>query len=130
MPTQAYFARYPPFPPSIPCAELPRISFSKLFSHNEAESNSLFEACQDQGFFLLDLDTCERGRRFLEKAEKMFDLIDNLYDLEVEELMEYGYKPPGMTFGYASFQHPKQMGEPRPATSKPHIPPLSVSSLS
>ncbi|TEY29576.1 hypothetical protein BOTCAL_0938g00020 [Botryotinia calthae] len=100
MPTPAYFSKYPPFPSNIPVAKLPVVSFSKLLSNDEDESNSVFEASRAMGFFLLDLSGCSAGEEFLKNAESMFDLNEKVNALSQEELMKYAYKPPTSLFGY------------------------------
>jgi hypothetical protein len=103
MPTQTYFNKYPAFPSDVPTAQLPRLSLSKLLnhdlSHGKAESDALFKACRTMGFFLLDFTGCPEGESFLEKAETMFDLNQEVNDMEVDELMKYPYQPPNSLFG-------------------------------
>jgi hypothetical protein len=99
MPTQAYFDQCPPFPSDIEVAKLQPISYSKLLDGDEIESKAMFQACRESGFFLLDFRHSPIGEDFLSKAASMFDLNSKIHTLEVDELMEYAYKPPHSLFG-------------------------------
>lgn len=96
MPTQAYFGKYPPFPSDVPVAKLPRLTFAKLLGDEKDESDALFEACRAMGFFLLDFEGCPEGETFLEKAEAMFTLNQEVNTMDVKELMEYSYQLPSL----------------------------------
>jgi non-haem dioxygenase in morphine synthesis N-terminal len=100
MPTKNYFDKLPPFPDDIPVAKLQRISYANLLAQDEIESASLFDACRTSGFFLLDFNTCPEGQQFLEKAERMFELTEEVNALPEEELMKFAYKPPHSLFGF------------------------------
>ncbi|KAI2616270.1 putative oxidoreductase [Hypoxylon sp. NC1633] len=100
MPTQAYFDQYPSFPDDVHTAELQRVSFAKLLSHDAAEAKALFEACRAWGFIALDLEGCEEGQSFIQMAADMFELDKEVNSMDVEELMKYAYKPPYSLFGY------------------------------
>lgn len=99
MPTQKYFNKYPPFPSDILTTQLPRLSLSKLLNNDEAESDALFKACRSMGFFLLDFQGCAEGETFLKRAEKMFDLNEEVNAIDVDELMKHAYQPPHSLFG-------------------------------
>lgn len=99
MPTQKYFNKYPPFPSDVLTAQLPRLSLSKLLDNDGAESDALFKACRSMGFFLLDFQGCTEGETFLKKAEKMFDLNEEVNAMDVDELMKHAYQPPHSLFG-------------------------------
>lgn len=102
MPTSKFFSRYPEFPSDVPVANIPTISFQRLQEvDNEHESESLFRACQEHGFFLLDLRESENGERLLEDAEMMLDLGATTLNLRKELLERYAYNPPRDLFGYS-----------------------------
>jgi hypothetical protein len=99
MPTQNYFNKYPAFPSDVPTAQLPRLSLSKLLDYDNAESDALFKACRSMGFFLLDFQGCTEGEMFLQRAERMFDLNEEVNALDVDKLMKHAYQPPHSLFG-------------------------------
>jgi hypothetical protein len=100
MPTERYFNKFPPFPSDVPVAKLPRLSYAKLLARDEAESVALFNASRGSGFFLVDFNTCPEGQKFLEHAERMFEINEQVNALEQDELMKYAYRPPHHLFGY------------------------------
>lgn len=100
MPTQAYFDQYPSFPDDVQTADLQRVSFAKLLSHDAAEAKILFEACRAWGFIVLDFEGCEEGQSFLQMAADMFEIDKEVNSMDAEELMKYAYKPPHSLFGY------------------------------
>ena len=100
MPTVKYFNRYPPFPNNVPVADLPRVSLGKLIANDDAESEQLFRACRETGFFLVDLRHSCEGETMLKDAELAFDLNEKIYEIDQGELMKHAFKPPGSLFGY------------------------------
>ncbi|KAF2787411.1 putative oxidoreductase [Melanomma pulvis-pyrius CBS 109.77] len=100
MPTPAYFARAPPFPPFIPTATLPTLSLAQLQSNNASESTSLYAACISHGFFLLDLRGVSSGEALLRSAELMFDLMATTFGLDQSILEQYPIQPPASLLGY------------------------------
>jgi hypothetical protein len=100
MPTQAYFEKCPPFPEDLAVAELPIISFAELEENDKAQSNAIFESSRALGFFLLNFNGSIEGEKFLRKAEKMFEINEEVNGVDQDELMKYAYKPPSNLFGY------------------------------
>ncbi|KAJ5631796.1 oxidoreductase 2OG-Fe(II) oxygenase family [Penicillium longicatenatum] len=100
MPTIKYFNRCPPFPSEVPTVPLPKVSLEELQNGSEKEGQLLFQACQEWGFFLLNLERTSEGSELLENAEKMFDLTNETYNLDQSVLDSYAYKPPHDLTGY------------------------------
>lgn len=100
MPTQESFKQCPPFPSNVPTAEIPAISYKELKNHSSNDSKKLFEACREQGFFLLDLRGSEDGERLLHDAEVMFNLSIALFEIEHKELLKYQCNLPKDITGY------------------------------
>ena len=96
------FPDLPPFPKDIPTAPLYRLSLSKVRS-DASESERLFSACRDLGFFYLDLRQSEQGEILLKEAEELFKMAPKLYDLGRDELQKYDYKSQGSYMGYKGF---------------------------
>jgi hypothetical protein len=91
-----------PFPDDIPTAPLLRLSLTKL-RNDPAESDRLFSASKDLGFFYLDLTGDSEGEALLQEADQFFALGPKLYDLGREELQKYDYKSQGSYMGYKGF---------------------------
>lgn len=101
MPTAKYFSIIPEFPSNVSVADIPTVSFESLKKGIEQDSENLFEASREYGFFLLDLRNSEEGERLLKDAEKMFDLIAATFDLGPEVLeQKYPSNPPKSLLGY------------------------------
>ena len=100
MPTKKYFSTCPAFPDDVPTAQLPSISLAKLASQDEDESRQLFHACTALGFFLLDFQGTPEGEAFVEEAEKIFELNEEVHALDYEEKMKHPFKPPDDFFGH------------------------------
>jgi hypothetical protein len=98
MPTQgpSLLRQISPITQRRPVAKLPRLSFAKLLRGEKDESDALFEACRATGFFMLDFEGCPKGETFLEKAEDMFDLNQEVNNVDIKGLMEYSCQLPSL----------------------------------
>jgi isopenicillin N synthase-like dioxygenase len=96
------FPNLPPFPLDIPTAPLHRLSLAALRS-DPAESERLFQASKDLGFFYLDLRDDAEGEVILKEAGQFFELAPEFYGLGREELSKYDYKSRGSYMGYKGF---------------------------
>jgi hypothetical protein len=96
------FPSLPPFPSTIPTAPLHRLSLSKL-RQEPSESDRLFAASKNLGFFYLDLQADKDGEELLAQADKLFELGPKLYELGREELQNYDYKSQGSYMGYKGY---------------------------
>lgn len=101
MPTSQRFSRFPAFPDDLPIAEIPAIQLNSLLQNNEYESENLFEATREHGFFLLDLRGSTIGDNLLEDADRIFDITEATLSLDKTELDQYAYNPPKSLFGCA-----------------------------
>lgn len=106
------FPSIPPFPSDVPTVPLLRLSLRKLLRSDRDETARLWDACTTLGFFYLDLrdatgdvntEAPVNGGRFLEDADKLFDVADEFYALPVEEKEKYDFKDRGSYFGYKGF---------------------------
>jgi hypothetical protein len=93
------FPNLPPFPSDVPTAPLLRLSLSKLRS-DSGESDRLFLASKELGFFYLDLRGDSEGEKLLAQADDVFALAPTFYDLGREELQKFDYKAQGSYMGY------------------------------
>ena len=100
MPTKEYFEKYPPFPSDVPVVDLKCLSFTKLLANDASESEKLFQASQETGFFLIDLKGSEKGEAMLKHAKTAFDFNEQIHQIEKDEMAKYAFKPPTNLFGY------------------------------
>ena len=99
MPRVSHFNQHPSFPEDAVVADLPRLSLTKLCENDALESEQLFRACRETGFFLLDLTGSKAGEDMLDDAEKGFDLSRGIFGLESEELEKFPFKSKESLFG-------------------------------
>ena len=114
------FDDLPPFPGNVPTAPLLRLNLNRLLQGNSQETEKLWTACRDIGFFYLDLrdgqtrksDSFQKeeddeavtsqidGDGLLEDAAQLFALGEKLFMLSTEEKQQYDFKDRGSYFGY------------------------------
>lgn len=94
------FEGMPPFPKDVQTAPLLRLSLEKLLCHDEAELKKLCNACEEIGFFYLDLRGSHNGNNILEDADRLFAIEQELFDLSLEEKQKYDFSKEGSYFGY------------------------------
>lgn len=84
---------YSPFSSDVPTAHQSKVSLRKLLLADKAESAALYEFCKTSGFFLLDSTATPQGEEIYQNVLKAFDMAKALFELSVEERMEYATKP-------------------------------------
>ncbi|KIV93744.1 hypothetical protein PV10_04937 [Exophiala mesophila] len=95
------FENAPPFPDDVPTAPLLRLSLAKLLDRDADEVNRFVRACEDLGFFYLDLSG--PGDSLLADADALFDVGARLYDLPLEEKKKYDFMHKKSYFGYKGY---------------------------
>jgi isopenicillin N synthase-like dioxygenase len=100
MADQDNFQDLPPFPEDIPTAPLLRLSLEKLLAHDEVEIRRFCDACEDIGFFYLDLRGTETGHSMLTDCDQLFRVGEALFDLTLEEKKTYDFSKQNSYFGY------------------------------
>jgi isopenicillin N synthase-like dioxygenase len=88
----------PPFPDDVPTAPLLRISLEKLLRRDTTELEHFVRACEDLGFFYLDLTG--PGDALLADADKLFGVGEELFDLPLDEKNKYDFSSQKSYFGY------------------------------
>ena len=94
MPTLDLINSQPPFPEDIPTCDLARLSYARLLAYDPAESDKLFQACKETGFFLLDLQNNIDGESLLKDAEDVLQVDRDFSRLDEQEKSRYASKPP------------------------------------
>ncbi|CAG5185646.1 uncharacterized protein ALTATR162_LOCUS11361 [Alternaria atra] len=121
-PQRESFPDLPTFPDNVPTAPLLRISLQKLLEHDDEEQNRCWQACCELGFFYLDVRTSDTrvddnnnnnsnashssivdGNALLEDVDKLFNVMQDFYDLDVTEKFKYDFKDQGSYFGYKGY---------------------------
>ncbi len=88
----------PPFPDNVPQAPLLRLSLHKLLNRDTTEVDRFNRACEDLGFFYLDLQG--DGDSLLRDANELFDVNKAFCDLPLEEKVKYDFSAKKSYFGY------------------------------
>jgi hypothetical protein len=88
----------PPFPDDVTTAPLLRLSLHKLLKRDKAEVERFNRACEDLGFFYLDLEG--DGDSLLTDANELFNVAEALCDLPFEEKEKYDFSSKNSYFGY------------------------------
>lgn len=96
---QEYFDNFPPFPDDVPVIDLPCLSFDKLQKQDINESATLFDACQNMGFFLVDFRGNENGEEFLKKTTDMFRVGEQVNAMDTNYLDQFAWQAPGSLTG-------------------------------
>lgn len=93
MASQKLFEAIPAFPDDIPTATMSTISLARLNSGDETAVRSLLAACQELGFFLLDLSEDKSGKELIEDIDQLFLVGKEIMDLpgEVKERYRNDY---------------------------------------
>ena len=81
--------QYPAFPDNLPILPLARLSYAKLLSNDAVESEKLFQAAKDQGFFLPDLSDTPDGETTLRDVEATFGIGKSFFELGLEEKKKF-----------------------------------------
>jgi isopenicillin N synthase-like dioxygenase len=94
------FAGLPPFSEDVPTAPLLRLSLKKLAERDKGEIQRLNAACEDLGFFYLDLQEASLVPDILHDVDELFQLGSRLFELPLEEKQKYDLSSQNSYFGY------------------------------
>lgn len=92
------FKDLPSFPTDVPTAPLLRLSLAKLLAKDPTEVERCVRACEDVGFFYLDLRGA--GDDILRDADELFGVNAELFELPLEEKKKYDFMHKNSYFGY------------------------------
>lgn len=99
--TNHYELNLPPFPDDVPTAPLLQLSLHKLLQRDPSELQRFVRACEDLGFFYLDLSSdAGLGRSILSDADALFGVGEELLGLPLEEKQQYDFSGQKSYFGY------------------------------
>lgn len=75
----------------VAVAELQTIDFSRLLCQEPAEVQKLFQLCQTEGFFYLDLQGLDSSR-ILEDLQSLLAVMERFFDSPLEQKNERGFE--------------------------------------
>lgn len=93
------FKDMPSFPDDIPTASMSTISLASLKSEDDAAARNLLAACQELGFFLLDLNGDKLGDKLIEDIDQLFLIGKHIMDLPLAVKEQYPHDPPRSFLG-------------------------------
>jgi isopenicillin N synthase-like dioxygenase len=96
------FQAQPPFPDDIPTASMSTISLASLNSGDEAAARGLLTACQELGFFLLDLNGDTLGSKLMEDIDQLFLVGKEVMNLPWPVKEQYLHDAPRSFLGCVS----------------------------
>jgi isopenicillin N synthase-like dioxygenase len=96
------FPGLPPFPKDVATAPLLCLCLQKLLAFDAYEIKRLVEACEDLGFFYLDLQNCGSTSDILDDVDKLFAISKEFFSLSLEEKKKYDFSAQNSYFGYKS----------------------------
>lgn len=77
----------------VPVYDMQTIDFSQLLSSEPTEIEKLFQCCQTEGFFYLNLKNVD-GRRMLDDTQDTLKLMERFFASPLEVKNEYGLISP------------------------------------
>ncbi|EED22981.1 oxidoreductase, 2OG-Fe(II) oxygenase family, putative [Talaromyces stipitatus ATCC 10500] len=90
----------PPFPDDVPTILLDRLSLTKLLRYDSDEYRKFCRACENIGFFYLDLRNEGQGDSILSDADELFKISEQLFALDFEEKSKYDHSKKRSYYGY------------------------------
>lgn len=102
MASEEYFRSVPPFPDDVPTAPIPTISLADLHSGNTVAAKCLLRACENLGFFLLDLRGDKLGEAVVNEVDSLFGVAKDIMNLPDEVKAKYPHDVPKSFLGYDS----------------------------
>lgn len=91
-------ATLPAFPDDVPIAPLLKISMTKLMSGDAEEARRMSLACEDIGFFYMDLTDWDSA--VLSDVASLYQVGKKLFELSLTEKKQYDFSGMGSYFGY------------------------------
>lgn len=92
----------PAFPEDVPTAPMYTISLESLTSGNSSTARSILQACQELGFFVLDLRGDTLGEIVIDEIDRLFRAGEEIMDLPGEVKAKFEHDIPKSFLGYTA----------------------------
>ena len=99
MVSEKLFAGIPPFPDDIPTMPMYTVSLGDLCARDERAAHTMFTACQELGFFLLDLRQSELGESMIQEIDSLFVVGKEIMSLPEDIKEQYLHDMPRSFLG-------------------------------
>lgn len=104
MASEKLFRDIPPFPDDLPTVSLNTISLSGLHSNDTAVVQQTLDACQELGFFFLDMRGDKIGDEMIKCIDELFSIGKNIFDLPESVKSQYLHDMPNNFLGSVTSQ--------------------------
>ncbi|KAI0160027.1 oxidoreductase [Hypoxylon sp. FL1284] len=112
MASEKHFSSVPPFPDDVPTVPMRTISLSNLRCRDKTTAQDMMDACQQLGFFLLDLRQDELGERMITEIDQLLDIGKDIMNLSEDVKREYLHDIPKSFLGRPRGQAKIETNEP------------------
>ncbi|KAI2601770.1 Clavaminate synthase-like protein [Hypoxylon sp. NC1633] len=107
MASEKLFEGIPAFPTDIPTMPMSTISLASLRSGDVSSARRMLAACQELGFFLLDLREDSQGEMMIEQIDRMFEVGKDMMSLPEDVKQQYLHDIPKSFLGFKPRGHAK-----------------------
>jgi isopenicillin N synthase-like dioxygenase len=94
------FGGTPPFPEDVPVATMYTISLAQLRAGDSSAASDVLRACQELGFFSLDLNQDPFGEEVIHEVDTLFAAGKDIMNLPVAVKEQFLHDPPKSFLGY------------------------------
>ncbi|RYP59081.1 hypothetical protein DL771_011003 [Monosporascus sp. 5C6A] len=113
MASEKLFREIPPFPDNVPTVPMHTISLAALHSGDQKTAERVLAACQELGFFLLDLRDDRLGEMMMEEIDQLFQVDKEIMNLPEDVKQQYLHDIPRSFLGF------KPRGQAKTETDRP-----------
>lgn len=99
MASETLFGAIPAFPDDVPTAPMHTIALAGLSSGDQSAAKSVLDACQELGFFLLDLRGDALGDTMINEIDSLFGAGKDIMHLPNEVKDKYQHDLPKSFLG-------------------------------
>lgn len=99
MASEKLFKDIPPFPDDLPTVSLNNISLSGLHSKDTEVAQKTLDACQELGFFFLDMRGDKVGDEMIQCIDELFSIGKSIFDLPESVKRQYLHDMPRNSLG-------------------------------
>jgi isopenicillin N synthase-like dioxygenase len=94
------FETTPPFPDDVPVAPMYTISLAQLRAGDSSAASDVLRACQELGFFSLDLNQDPVGEEVIREVDTLFAAGKDILNLPDAVKDQFQHDPPKSFLGY------------------------------
>jgi isopenicillin N synthase-like dioxygenase len=100
MASEKLFEAIPSFPDHVPVSPMYTVSLAQLHAQDASAARNMLHACQELGFFLLDLRHDPLGEDVIGEVDALFTAGKDIMNLPDEIKKQFQHDFPKSTLGY------------------------------